>query len=116
MYHKQLAKKTSPSLRSTPISKWMQLEKAIGTRAKNEILAGKPTPWVPEFQGISAQLGGDSGQEKAPIQTKGIKAEKQRSPLPIEHLQQHPVTEKPSAAEGDRPSCRLCFTHNLGED
>ncbi|MGK7915636.1 MAG: DUF4157 domain-containing protein [Prochloraceae cyanobacterium] len=94
MYRKQLAKKPSPSHRSTPISKDItpraiygslssvvqraqqdpnsvngderqQLESAIGTRATGEILAGKQKPWVPEFKGISAQLwGGAEGQHK----------------------------------------------------
>ncbi|HEY9694207.1 MAG TPA: DUF4157 domain-containing protein [Oculatellaceae cyanobacterium] len=48
-----------------------QLESAIGTRSTREILAGKQTAWVPEFQGISAQLWGDSGQVGEPIQAKG---------------------------------------------
>ena len=40
-----------------------QLESAIGSRAYGEILAGKQTPWAPEFVGISGQL-------DAPIQAK----------------------------------------------
>ncbi|MFB2772413.1 DUF4157 domain-containing protein [Pelatocladus sp. BLCC-F211] len=48
-----------------------QLESAIGTRSIREILAGKKTPWVPQFQGISAQLWGDAGQVGEPIQAKG---------------------------------------------
>jgi hypothetical protein len=47
-----------------------QLESAIGSRSTKEILAGKQTQWIPEFQGISAQLWGDSGQVDAPIQAK----------------------------------------------
>lgn len=99
MYRKQISQKASPSLRSTPISteiapspsygslssvvqraqkdpnsvsedERQQLENAIGTRSTKEILAEKQTPWVPEFQGISAQLWGDAGQVGAPIQAK----------------------------------------------
>lgn len=95
MYHQQIVPKKSPLLQSTVISKDVtptqsygslsevvqraqqeplsvsgnerqQLESAIGTRSTREVLAGKQTAWVPEFQGISAQLWGD-----APIQTKG---------------------------------------------
>ncbi|HLP87133.1 MAG TPA: DUF4157 domain-containing protein [Nostocaceae cyanobacterium] len=47
-----------------------QLERAIGTRSTQEIFAGKQTPWIPEFEGISAQLWGDSGQVEEPIQAK----------------------------------------------
>ncbi|MFN6485359.1 MULTISPECIES: DUF4157 domain-containing protein [unclassified Nostoc] len=47
-----------------------ELESAIGTRSTREILAGKQTPWIPEFQGISAQLWGNSGEIGAPIQAK----------------------------------------------
>jgi hypothetical protein len=47
-----------------------ELESAIGTRSTQEILAGKQTPWIPEFQGISAQLRGNSGEVGAPIQAK----------------------------------------------
>ncbi|WP_448266159.1 eCIS core domain-containing protein [Nostoc sp. DSM 114159] len=47
-----------------------ELESAIGTRSTREILAGKQTPWIPEFQGISAQLWGNSGQVGVPIQAK----------------------------------------------
>ncbi|AFY33603.1 DUF4157 domain-containing protein [Calothrix sp. PCC 7507] len=94
MYRKQIAQKASPSLQSTSKSQDIapspsygslssvvqrvqqdpnsvsederqQLESAIGTRSTREILAGKQTPWVPEFQGISAQLG-------APIQAKSM--------------------------------------------
>ncbi|GAX37248.1 eCIS core domain-containing protein [Nodularia sp. NIES-3585] len=99
MYRKQVSPKASPSLRSTPISpeispspscgslssvvqrvqedpnsvsdhEKQQLESAIGSRSTRAILAGKQTQWVPEFQGISAQLLGDSGQVGAPIQAK----------------------------------------------
>jgi hypothetical protein len=99
MYRKQISQKASPSLRATPINQAIaqnqsygslssvvqraqqdpdsvsgderqQLESAIGTRSTREVLAGKQTPWVPEFQGISAQLWGDSGQVVAPIQAK----------------------------------------------
>ncbi len=84
-YYKQVSKKTSPLLSSNPITRnitptksyaplstvvqrtqqdpkslssdeLQQLESVIGTRATREIMAGKQTPWVPEFQGISAQL------------------------------------------------------------
>ncbi|MBD2438747.1 DUF4157 domain-containing protein [Nostoc sp. FACHB-110] len=100
MYGKRVSKKTSPSIWSKPISKEIapsrsygslssvvqrvqhdsnsvsederqQLESAIGSRSTKEILAGKQTPWVPEFQGISAQLWGNVGQVGAPIQAKG---------------------------------------------
>ena len=99
MYRQQVAKKTSPTLRSTPRSKhiapnrsygslssvvqraqqdpktvsgdeWKQLDSAIGTRATQEILSGKKTPWVPQFKGISEQLWGNLGQVDTPIQTK----------------------------------------------
>ncbi|ODG98615.1 hypothetical protein A4S05_08180 [Nostoc sp. KVJ20] len=99
MYRKQIFQKVAPSLSSTPISKEIasspsygslssvvqrvqqdpnsvsgderqELESAIGSRSTREILAGKQTSWVPEFQGISAQLWGDSGQVAAPIQAK----------------------------------------------
>ncbi|AFY33602.1 DUF4157 domain-containing protein [Calothrix sp. PCC 7507] len=92
MYRKQISQKASPSQQSTPKSQdiapsrtygslsavvqrvqqdpnsmsedeGQQLESAIGTRSMRKILAGKQTPWVPEFQGISQQLG-------APIQAK----------------------------------------------
>lgn len=98
MYRKHLSQKASPSVRSTPINQEIakspsygslsgvvqrvqqdpnsvsederqQLESAIGSRSTKEILAGKQTPWVPEFQGISAQIWGNSGQV-APIQAK----------------------------------------------
>ncbi len=49
---------------------WRQLDSAIGTRALREIKAGKQTPWVPDFQGISAQLWGETGDKVPPIQTK----------------------------------------------
>ncbi|MCP6760374.1 MAG: DUF4157 domain-containing protein [Fischerella sp. CENA71] len=100
MYRKQISQKASPSLRSTPKSQDIapsptygslsavvqraqqdpnsvsgderqQLESAIGTRSTREILAGKQTPWVPQFQGISAQLWGNAGQVGTPIQAKG---------------------------------------------
>ncbi|MFB2772412.1 DUF4157 domain-containing protein [Pelatocladus sp. BLCC-F211] len=48
-----------------------QLESAIGTRSTREILAGKKTPWVPQFQGISAQLWADAGHGGETIQAKG---------------------------------------------
>ncbi|MGB7442562.1 MAG: DUF4157 domain-containing protein [Coleofasciculaceae cyanobacterium] len=99
MYHQQIAKKTSPSLTSTPINQktiptpsygslsgtiqratanpeslsrdeWRQLDGAIGTRATNEIKSGKRTSAVPEFKGISSQLWGDSGGNEASIQAK----------------------------------------------
>ncbi|MGD1703160.1 DUF4157 domain-containing protein [Dapis sp. BLCC M229] len=99
MYHKQIEKKTSSSLSSTPINKktiptprsgslsgviqravtnpeslsqeeWLGLDSSIGTRATEEIQSGKGTSWVPEFQGISAQLWGDSGGVSEPIQRK----------------------------------------------
>ncbi|MEJ6483240.1 DUF4157 domain-containing protein [Nostoc punctiforme UO1] len=99
MYRKQIFQKVAPSLPSTPISKEIasipsygslssvvqrvqqdpnsvsgderqELESAIGSRSTREILAGKQSPWVPQFQGISAQLWGDSGQVGAPIQAK----------------------------------------------
>lgn len=99
MYRKQISQKASPSLRTTPISteidpspsygslssvvqraqldpnsvsedERQQLESAIGSRSTKEILAGKQTPWVPEFQGISAQLWDNAGQVDAPIQAK----------------------------------------------
>lgn len=95
MYRKQISQKASPSLQPKPISQDItpslsygslsgvvqrvqqdpnsvsgderqQLESAIGTRSTQEILAGKQNQWVPEFQGISAQLWGDP----APIQAK----------------------------------------------
>ncbi|WP_202985804.1 DUF4157 domain-containing protein [Nostoc sp. UIC 10630] len=101
MYQKQIFQKVAPSLPSTPISKEIasspsygslssvvqrvqqdpnsvsgderqELESAIGTRSTQEILAGKQTPWIPEFQGISAQLWGGAGQVAAPIQAKLI--------------------------------------------
>ncbi|AFY33601.1 DUF4157 domain-containing protein [Calothrix sp. PCC 7507] len=101
MYRKQIAQKASPSLQSTPKSQDIlpsrsygslsavvqrvqqdpnsvsederqQLESAIGTRSTREILAGKQTPWVPEFQGISQQLWGNSEPVVAPIQAKLI--------------------------------------------
>ena len=85
MNRQKVSKKTSPQHLSTPISKDIapspsygslsgvvqrvqqdastvsederqQLEGAIGSRAYGEILAGKQTPWVPEFVGISGQL------------------------------------------------------------
>ncbi|MGJ5631425.1 eCIS core domain-containing protein [Nostoc sp. CALU 1950] len=100
MYQKQIFQKVAPSLPSTPISKEIasspsygslssvvqrvqqdpnsvsgderqELESAIGTRSTQNILAGKQTQWVPEFQGISAQLWDDAGQVDAPIQAKG---------------------------------------------
>ncbi|GGA02154.1 DUF4157 domain-containing protein [Okeania sp. KiyG1] len=100
MYQKPIAKKTSPSLYSIPINKktiptpsygslsgtiqravanpeslsreeWLGLDSSIGTRATEEIKSGKRTSYVPEFQGISAQLEGDSGGVREPIQTKG---------------------------------------------
>ena len=99
MYRKQVAKKPSPSHRSTPISKDItprpiygslssvvqraqqdpnsvsggerqQLESAIGTRATSKILTGEQTSWMPEFKGISDRLWGNSGQQVAPIQAK----------------------------------------------
>ncbi|WP_228038113.1 DUF4157 domain-containing protein [Nostoc sp. LEGE 12450] len=98
MYQKQIFQKVVPSRLSTPISKEIapnpiygslssvvqrvqedpnsvsgderqQLESAIGSRSTQEILAGKQTPWMPNFQGISTQLWGNSRQ--APIQAKG---------------------------------------------
>jgi|GEM_PF-4963679 len=95
MYHQQIARKkslplqsmatsnditSSPGYRSLsavvqraqqdPLSvsgdERQQLESAIGTKSTREVLAGKQTAWVPEFQGISSQLWGN-----APIQTKG---------------------------------------------
>ncbi|MBD2438748.1 DUF4157 domain-containing protein [Nostoc sp. FACHB-110] len=100
MYRKQISPKASPSVRSMAKSQEIapsrsygslssvvqrvqhdpnsvsederqQLESAIGSRSTKEILAGKQTPWVPEFQGISAQLWGNVGQVGAPIQAKG---------------------------------------------
>ncbi|MBD2449063.1 DUF4157 domain-containing protein [Nostoc sp. FACHB-152] len=47
-----------------------QLDSAIGTRSTQEIMAGTQTSWVPKFQGISAQLWGNSGQVGVPIQAK----------------------------------------------
>ncbi|MBE8992714.1 DUF4157 domain-containing protein, partial [Nostoc sp. LEGE 12450] len=47
-----------------------QLESVIGSRSIKGILAGKQTPWVPKFQGISAQLWDNSGHTVAPIQAK----------------------------------------------
>ncbi|MHC0066388.1 eCIS core domain-containing protein [Nostoc sp. UIC 10890] len=99
MYRKPIFQKVAPSLPSTPINKEIasspsygslssvvqrvqqdpnsvsgderqELESAIGSRSTREILAGKQTSWVPEFQGISAQLWGNSGQVAAPIQAK----------------------------------------------
>ncbi len=99
MYRKQISRKASPSVESTPKNKQtapspsygslsgviqraqqdpnsvsgderQQLENAIGSRSTREILAGKQTPWMPEFHGISAQLWGDAGQVSAPIQAK----------------------------------------------
>jgi hypothetical protein len=100
MYRQQLSKKTSPLIRSTPISQEIassqsygslssvvqkvqqdpnsvsederqQLESAIGSRSTKEILAGKQTQWTPEFQGISARIWGNERQVTAPIQPKG---------------------------------------------
>jgi Poly(ADP-ribose) polymerase catalytic domain/Domain of unknown function (DUF4157) len=100
MYRKQISQKASPSLRITPTNQDVapspsygslssvvqraqqdpdtvsgderqQLESAIGTRSTREILAGKQTPWAPEFHGISSQLWGDAGQVGVPIQAKG---------------------------------------------
>jgi hypothetical protein len=99
MYQKQIFQKVAPSLPSTAISKEIfpspsygslssvvqrvqedpnsvsgderqELESAIGTRSTRDILAGKQTSWIPEFQGISAQLWGNSGEVGAPIQAK----------------------------------------------
>ncbi len=99
MYRKQISQKASPSLRSTPTSQDIapghsygslsavvqrvqedpnsvsederqQLESAIGSRSTQDILAGKQSGWVPEFQGISQQIWGNSGQMDAPIQAK----------------------------------------------
>jgi hypothetical protein len=99
MYRKQISQKASPSQRTTPINQDItpsqsygslssvvqraqqdpdnisgderqQLESAIGTRATEEVLAGKQTLWVPGFQGISSQLWGNSGQVGEPIQAK----------------------------------------------
>jgi hypothetical protein len=99
MYRQQVSKKTSPSIRSVPISKEIapspsygslssvvqraqqepnsvsederqQLESAIGTRSAKEILAGNQGSWIPEFQGISAQMWGNAGQVGVPIQAK----------------------------------------------
>ncbi|NEO41063.1 MAG: DUF4157 domain-containing protein [Moorea sp. SIOASIH] len=99
MYRQQVAKKTFATHKSKPISKditpkpsygslssvvqraqqdpklvsedeWQLLDSAIGTRATRD-LAGKQTPWEPQFKGISAQFWGDSRQQVAPIQAKG---------------------------------------------
>lgn len=97
MYHQQTSQKASASIRTTPNNQDIapsqsygflssvvqrvqqdpnsvsederqQLESAIGSRSTKEILAGKQTPWIPNFSGISQQLWSDSGQ---PIQAKG---------------------------------------------
>lgn len=128
MYRQQIAKKTSPSLSSTAINKkarstsnngslsgtiqratanpetlnrdeWQQLNSAIGTRASNEIRTGKRTSYVPEFKGISSQLWGDLGGNKAPIQAKltigavGDKYEQEADRVAAEVVQQmsHPA-------------------------
>ena len=123
MYRQQLAKKTSLSSPSTPVNKqaipspnygslsgtiqraaaspeslredeWLQLHKAIGTRATNEIKSGQRTSYVPEFKGISAQLLGDSGGNKSPIQAKltmgetGDKYEQEADKVAAEVVQQ----------------------------
>ncbi len=100
MYRQQIAKKTTPSLASTPITKktrptpsygslsgmiqratanpdtlrrdeWRHLDGAVGTRATQEIKTGKRTSYVPEFKGISAQLGEASTElTYSPIKTR----------------------------------------------
>ena len=99
MYRQQVAKKTSPSFSATTTNKktiptpsygslsgtiqrasaspetlredeWLQLNRAIGTRATKKIKLGKRTSYVPEFKGISAQLAQECGQNVAPIQAK----------------------------------------------
>ncbi|MDJ0719872.1 MAG: DUF4157 domain-containing protein, partial [Prochloraceae cyanobacterium] len=99
MYRQQISRKTSPSFNRTNVSNNLapspsyeplssvvqraqqdpenlslkerqQLEIAIGTRATREILAGEQASWIPEFKGISAQLGQDSGHLDEPIQAK----------------------------------------------
>ncbi len=99
MYMKRTAQKQTRTPRSMPVSKeskpwtsygylsevvqrarqdpsqvsedeWQQLDSAIGTRATGQILAGQPTPRMPEFYGISTQLWGNATEGTAPIQTK----------------------------------------------
>ena len=59
---------------------WQALDSAIGTRAVREILAGKKTPWVPEFKGISEQLWGNSEQKSEPIEAKAKEGGEKRVP------------------------------------
>ncbi|KST68635.1 eCIS core domain-containing protein [Mastigocoleus testarum] len=79
---------------------WEQLDSAIGTRATGKIFAGKETPWVPEYKGISNQLWGHVGNGSAPIQTKlniggvGDKYEQEADRVAASVVQQinHPAT------------------------
>jgi hypothetical protein len=124
MYRKQIFQKVPPSLPSTPISKEIvsspsygslssvvqrvqqdpnsvsgeerqELESAIGTKSTREILTGKQTPWVPEFQGISAQLWGHSAplQAKLTIGEAGDKYEQEADNIAAKVVEQinHPV-------------------------
>ena len=79
---------------------WEQLDSAIGTRATGKIFAGKETPWVPEYKGISNQLWGHVVNGSAPIQTKlniggvGDKYEQEADRVAASVVQQinHPAT------------------------
>ncbi len=53
---------------------WLQLDSAIGTRATQEIRAGKKTDWRPEFRSISKQLPEASGFLGNSIQTQETKS------------------------------------------
>jgi hypothetical protein len=114
MYRQQTSQKASASIRTTPKNQDIapsqsygslssvvqrvqqdpnsvsederqQLESAIGSRSTKEILAGKQTPWVPEFQGISAQIWGDAGQVPI-VQRKEVGVIQRMSQLEADNL------------------------------
>ncbi len=49
---------------------WQQLDNAIGTRAVQGLLAGRPESWKPEFKSISEQLNSSSKPENHAAQAK----------------------------------------------
>ena len=90
-----------------------QLETVIGTRATREILAGEQTSWIPEFNGISAQLG-EPIQAKLTVGQPDDKYE-QEADLVAEQIMRMPESEVMTQAQSTTPLAIQRLNQNSDE-